>query len=125
MRTTVDLVRVVMTTNMSDPNIQVLIEIANRMVTERLTDGSLSTGALRDIETYLTAHLIAVGPERQAEEEEVDDVRVKYQGKFGLGLESTTYGQMVIALDTSGLLSESTKKKASISAIAQFKEDYD
>jgi hypothetical protein len=97
-----------MTTNMSDPNIQVLIEIANRMVTERLTDGSLSTGALRDIE-----------------EEEVDDVRVKYQGKFGLGLESTTYGQMVIALDTSGLLSESTKKKASISAIAQFKEDYD
>jgi len=54
--------------------------------------------------------------------EQVGDAKVEYIGKFGMGLDSTPYGQTLKMLDTSGELAAADKKKASIYAIPQFDE---
>lgn len=106
-------------TGLSDSKIDGLINVANLMVTNNLTGKGLSTDTLKYIETYLVAHLIAIGPERQAMTEKVGAVSATYQGKFGDGLKLTTYGQMVIQLDTSGTMERLNKSKVRIRAVKQ------
>ena len=119
MRTSATEVKAITVTALSDPILQQLIAIANRMVTNLLSSSGLAADVLKDIETYLTAHLIAIGPERQTEEERVLDVWVVHQGKFTEGLKSTTFGQMVLVLDTTKSFITASKQKASITAIPQ------
>jgi len=119
MRTTRSDVKAVIQTALEDNEIQILMEMANRMVTESLLSSSLSTAVLKDIETWLSAHLIAIGKERQPSEEKVQDIWIRYQGKFGESLRSTTFGQMVLMLDTSGAFDSTTKRKVSFNAIPQ------
>lgn len=118
-RTTVEIVKNVLDTTLTDTQITSYVNQANRMVTATLGGEGLTTSVLKDIETWLTAHLIAITRERQPSEEKVGDVLIRYQGKFGDFLNSTTYGQMVLMLDTSGKMQRQTKKRASIRAIQQ------
>ena len=106
-------------TALTDIQIDVFIGIANRMVTERLGSEGLSADLLKDIESFLTAHLIAIGKERQAIDERIDNIQASYQGVFGEGLKSTTYGQMVLTLDTTGLFAKAGKTAATIRSIYQ------
>ena len=78
------------------------------------------TDIYKEIERWFTAHMIASTRFRIALMEQVGDVKVEYVGKFGLGLDSTPYGQMVKTLDTSGKMAVLDKKKASIFAVPQF-----
>jgi hypothetical protein len=119
MRSTVTLVKTIMSTGLEDVEIEALIEVANRMVTSVLPTSSLSEAVLTDIETWLTAHLIAIGKERQTKDERVGDVWVKYNESKGQFLLSTTYGQMVLFLDSTGSFQSSSKLRASITAIKQ------
>lgn len=119
MRTTIALVKSVIPTGLEDPEIATLMGIANRMVTTVLAVESLTDETLKDIETWLTAHVIAIGKERQTREERVGDVWVKYNENKSQFLQSTTYGQMVLFLDTSGKFQSASKMRASIEAIKQ------
>ena len=118
-RTTEQNVKTVIETALETEDIQRLMAMANRMITNSLGSSGLDEALLTDIETWMTAHLIAVGKERQIASEKVHDVWITYQGKFGDFLRSTTYGQMVLSLDTTGTMDQATRKKAWIKAVPQ------
>lgn len=102
----------------SDTDIERYITAANAKVDNVLgSDTTLSDTLLAEIECYLAAHLIASTRVRQAEREEVDNVYIRYAGEFGKFLESTSYGQAVLMLDTSGKMASSGMKQAGLWAI--------
>lgn len=117
-RNTIADIKVIIETSLTDPDITVFINTADIMVTTVLGT-SLTTAILKEIEKYLTAHLIASTRERQTTEEQIGDAKVKYSGKYGETLLSTSYGQMVLQLDTSGKFSR--RKTAKFKAAPSFK----
>lgn len=122
-RTTADNVNEVIQSALEDADITALIEHANRIVTARLSGEGLTTTVLTDIETWLTAHLIATGKERAPVSEKIDDTWLTYlQYSTKEFLLSTSYGQMVLLFDTSGKMQEASKQQASITAIKQIND---
>ena len=120
-RVTVAEVREVITTDLLDASIAAYIGIANSMVTATVTCG-LDDDIMKEIERFLTAHLIAItsGNDRVTTAEKLGEAEVKYAGKYGEGLKSTQYGQMVLALDTCGAFANLGKKSATMRAITSF-----
>lgn len=118
-RTTATIVKSIMETGLEDADITTIINIANPIVTRVVGGEGLTEAVLTDIETFFTAHLIAIGKERQASQEKVGDVWITYQ-KNPIGfLQSTTFGQMVMFLDSSGKFQSAAKMRASITAFEQ------
>ena len=119
-RTTKTAVRYVIQTALEDDEIDALIMQSNLIVTRIVGSEGLASDVLKDMETWLTAHLIAIGKERQPQSEKVGDIWITFQKQDTKGfLESTTYGQMVLFLDSTGLFQKSSLKRASITAIKQ------
>lgn len=108
MRTTAAEVKEIMETNLSDAIIDAYILSANALVTKLLDfeSSGLTDTLMKEIERWLTAHLIASTRERQAKTEEAGGAKVVYAGNSNLGLDSTTYGQMVKILDTTGIMAK-------------------
>lgn len=74
-----------------------------------------SVAVLKQIETWVAAHFYAMrDPGASPSSEQVDGIRVTYQGRSGLGLESTRYGQMAITLDPTGVLRNLYKGSVSV-----------
>lgn len=121
-RVTLDEVKEIIETDLNNTSINAFILSANITVTAILgSDTVITTAQLKEIERWLTAHLIASSKERQAHSEKVGDANITYEGKTGKGLDSTTYGQQVMLLDTTGkIVSNIGKKRASITAITSF-----
>jgi len=111
-----------MDTALTDIQITPIIDQANRMVTRTLGGTTLTDAELLDIETWLTAHLIAIGKERQPQEERVDDIELVFQKEPQEFLKSTKYGQMVLTLDSTGLLQVAGKSKVTFKAIKQIQD---
>ena len=124
-RTTVTEVKIIMDTALEDSEVTSIIGYANRMVTNILGEEGLVDSLLKDIETYLSAHLIATGKERQASEEKVKDFTIKYTGKYGEFLKMTSFGYQVLMLDTTGKFADIGKQKINVVAIAQYPENYE
>lgn len=118
-RVTATEVRVIIETSLTDAAIDSYIAVANPMVTNTVTCG-LAAAVLKEIERWLTAHLISITKERTTTEEKLGEATVKYAGTFGEGLKSTPYGQMVLQLDTCGQFANLGKKVISITAITSF-----
>jgi hypothetical protein len=119
-RTTKTAVRYVIQTALQDDEIDALIGHANAIVTRTVGEEGLAESLLKEMETWLTAHLITIGKERQPLEEKIGDVWLKHEPTgFKSFLESTRFGQMVLFLDTTGNFQKSSLKKASIRAIEQ------
>lgn len=121
-RTTNTEVKIIIPTALEDAEIDSLIEVANRMVTRTLDGEGLTTALLKDIETWMTAHLISIGKERQVQSEKVDDIWLTYTKNPSGFLQSTTYGQMVLMLDTTGNFQKTVMKKATFTAIKQIQD---
>lgn len=119
-RTTATEVKEIITTSLTDAAIDNYINVATDMVDELDEDTTLTDSRLILIEQWLTAHLIAITKERQGSKEKVGDAEITYSGKFGMNLQSTTYGQTAAMLDTSGTLAQLGKKKIDITAITSF-----
>jgi len=85
---------------------------------------SLSAITLSEIEKWFTAHIIATIHDRPASQEKIGDASISYADTYAGGLASTTYGQMVMILDTTGLIAKAGKMKASIYAIKSFTDEY-
>lgn len=118
-RTDYDSVQSIMEQTLDRKKTEAFISSANVMVTEHLSDQDLGETLLKEIETYLTAHLLSLTIYRQAEQKKIGDASEKYSS-LGQGLKSTTYGQIVISLDSSGMLSNANKRIATIRVVPQF-----
>lgn len=119
-RTTIAEVKLIIDTDLEDDNITAYITGANALVTDVLTDSGLGATTLEEIERWLTAHMIAATQERQSKKEEAGGAKVEYTGVYGDGLRLTSYGQMVLALDSTGAMAGLGGKSASIFAIPSF-----
>ena len=102
----------------TDTIINAYIASAHTMVNEVL--GTEDTDLLTNIEMWLTCHMIAVTRERQALKEEAGGAKIEYTGKYDQGLKMTSYGQMVLLLDTSNLFATLGGRGASIYAVKSF-----
>lgn len=123
-RTTAEAVRDIIDTDLETEQIHAFINSAYNYVTARLADKGLSSDQLADIETWLAAHFLSTRDQRAAQEQIGQEYRVTYQGKTDMGLNATTYGQMAIALDTSGTLTKIAQgvKTASFRVISEYDE---
>jgi hypothetical protein len=104
----------------ADATVTIFITSANTLLNN--TSTGLSEETLTEIEKWLAAHLIASTVFRTTADEKVGDASVTYTGKWGMKLESTPYGQMVLLLDSTGLLATAGKMAAKIYAVKEFEE---
>lgn len=121
-RTTPEKVKEILDTDLTDDVVEAFILGASHTI-DRVFSGNttLSAEHLAEIERWLTAHLIAATREQQIAKAGVGGASVTYQGVTGKGLESTMYGQQVLALDTTGLMrSILMNRGASLKAISSF-----
>ena len=107
-------------TALSDPVITTFITSANVMVTQALGSSALGASVLKEIERWMTAHMIASSRERMAKSEEAGGAKISYTGQFYTGLRGTPYGQMVLVLDTTGAMAALGGKAVKLQAIKEF-----
>ena len=102
-----------------DEIIDAQIEAANVLVTEKIgSNTTITTAHLRVIELWLAAHFVALSVDRQVKVTGADRARDVYMGfSSGKGLMSTTYGQTVLTLDTTGEFANTGKRKARLTTI--------
>lgn len=103
-------VKEVIDTTLTDEAITPFLTVSNLLVTDILTDEGYPDALMKEIERWLAAHLVAIRDPRVSEEK-IGDVAAKYQGKSGLGLNHTSYGQQVMVLDHHGKLAEIAQGK--------------
>ena len=92
------------------------IDTAHLMVDENLLGSGLTEAVLTKIELFLSAHLVTLR-EKQIRIEEFGDSKNEYEGKTGMGLESSHYGQTVLLLDTTGVFATSGNPTAEFEVI--------
>ncbi len=95
----------VLETSLGDEQVDPFVDTANILVTEYLASSSLSAAILKEIETYLAAHFVTLR-DRRAKQERADGVGFTLEGDFGMGLDSSQYGQTAQILDSTGVLSQ-------------------
>ena len=123
-RTTVEEVREIITTSLTDAQVEIWMGIANTLVTENVACG-LSAAVLTEIERQITAHLIAQVPNSGAGaepiiSEKLDDASVTYADIWGKGFESSSYGKTALLLDSCGGLANMGKRTAKVIAVTSF-----
>lgn len=119
--TAAEVLQILDSCTLSTTIIDVFIGSASRVVDDVFENSTeLSSAQLEDIELWLTAHMIASTLHRQTSKDTVGDASVTYTGKWNKRLESTSYGQMVLVLDTTGLMGNVGKKAASMRAVKGF-----
>jgi hypothetical protein len=109
---------------LTDIQVEPYITAANLFI-DKIFAGNTEVGEelLTEMEKWLAAHMIAVTKFRTASKEKVGDADVTYTGKWGEGLHSTSFGQMVLFLDPSGLMTKAGKFPVSLFAIPSFDSD--
>lgn len=122
-RTTAAKVKEILDTDLTDSVIEAFILGASHTIDQVFSENTtLSADHLAEIERWFTAHLIAATREQQIAKAGAGGASVTYQGVTGKGLESTMYGQQVIALDPTGMLrSALSNRRAKLIAIPSFK----
>jgi len=112
MRTTVDdVIDILDNTELDDSVIEKYINSANVFVTGTLGT-TLSEAILTEIEKWMAAHMIVSTRERMSKDEGAGGAYIKWSGQWGMGLNFTPYGQMAVALDTTGVLNNIAKGKS-------------
>lgn len=114
-------VKDIIDTDLTDSVIDTYILYAHTLVEDHLVDEGLSDEALKEIERYLTAHAITATTNREAIEEEAGPARQKFSDVFGPGFFSTSYGQMAMNIDDSGILADlgQAKQRPTIKAVKE------
>ncbi|HDS00521.1 MAG TPA: DUF4054 domain-containing protein [candidate division Zixibacteria bacterium] len=99
----------IMDTALTQAQITPFLQAANLVVTDKLT-GEYRTDLLAEIERWLAAHLAAM-LDPQTSREKLGDADATYEGKTGMGLDFTRYGQQVKVLEYKGILAELGQSK--------------
>lgn len=114
-----------MAARVSDIEVRMVIEIdasldidafilaANLMVTALCTDSSLLATQLKEIERWLSAHLVAIR-EPMALSRKAGPFAESYMSKVALGLDVTHWGQQAMLMDTSGALAQANKQGGTV-----------
>ena len=111
-------VKVIINTTISDSDIDSHINIANRFITDVLGSKGMGSARLKDIELYISAHLILILQEKGGvKSERIGDSQRTYSVLSGEGLKMSRYGQTASMLDTSGTLLSVDKKKSIFRAL--------
>ena len=115
-------VKQIIDTDLADSVVEAFILGANYTVTEVLGDDTdLADGHKKEIERWLSAHLLASTREQQIQKAGAGGASVTYQGQTGNGLGATLYGQQVLALDTTGKMAATlSKRRISLAAVTSF-----
>ncbi len=102
-----------------DPGtIDAFITAANLFVTEMLSGKGLSDDLLKEIERWVSAHLVAImDGDLRLDAEKIGDASSKYQGKTGMHLNATLYGQQAQMLDSTGTLVDVGKTQSSVESL--------
>jgi hypothetical protein len=101
---------------MGNPEIEsgigIYIEVAHNLV-NRVFEGDLNIlqSTLKELELFITAHIITSTVLRQAVKEQVGDASVEYNKLTGDGLQSTSYGNVALMIDYTGKLRSMVSKK--------------
>lgn len=106
-----DEVIAIMDTTLGEDDVQPYCDSAHVFVDALLASAGLTETILKEIEKWMAAHMVSLSKERQSKEEGAGTAYIKYAGEWAKGLEQTSYGQMAIALDPSGTLSNLSKGK--------------
>ena len=120
-RVTATEVKEIIVTTVEDSVVDVMIASANLLVTDQLA-GELSAGLLKEIERWLSAHLLSMSLQRQTIKEEIGGDTNEQYATLGLNLDGSSYGQTVKMLDTTGLLANLGKSKGVITAVTSFED---
>ena len=103
-------VKKILSTTLTNEGITPFLTAANVLITDVLTDEDYGNLLMKEIEKWLTAHFVAIR-DPQIAKEKIGDVDATYQGKTGLGLNHTSYGQQVMVLEHHGKLAEIAQSK--------------
>lgn len=87
-----------------------------------IDDATVGDTLLKEMERWLTAHMLASTLQRMGEREKVGDAEIVYTGKWGEKLNSTPYGQVLLTMDITGKLAKTGKMAATIYTIPNFDE---
>lgn len=98
-------------TELTEAQLSAFVNSAHYVIQANLLNSGLDNNILTEIHKYLAAHFAALRDQR-LQAERVADVSYTYQGKTGMYLEATHYGQMALTLDTSGTLANLALKPA-------------
>lgn len=89
-------------------NLASYIQTANLLTNKVSSNDSnslLNSSDLKEIETYLAAHFYTFR-DQQYSQSQSDDSNDTYQGKTGMSLNSSFYGQTALMLDVTGYLKD-------------------
>lgn len=118
-RTTNTEVKAIMDTDLTDDQIDGYIESATALVDSWFDGVAATETMLKEVERWLTAHLIAISRERQAKEEGAGGAYIRYAGLFGTGLKTTSYGQTAIEIDVTGTLKKVSGRPVFFKAVKE------
>lgn len=113
-RVTASEVGEIISTDLTDAQVEAFINSANAIIQENMLEAGMSANILTQIELWLAAHLVAVSDQREQRVNLRDGDVTYHTPRFGLGLDGTMYGQQVKVLDYSGILSGLGQKRARI-----------
>lgn len=117
-RTTAKKVKEIIKTNLTEDQVEPYVISANVFVSNIFGTGT--SDLLAEIERWVSAHMIASTKTRQATNEKAGTASVTYSGQYGQGLASTSYGQMAMALDSTGVLASLGGKAIQLFAVPSF-----
>jgi hypothetical protein len=109
-RTTEADVKKIIDTELTIEEVTPFLETANVMITQNLSDEGYSDELMKQIETWLAAHFVAIRDPRVSREKFGDGDQT-FHGKSGMGLAHTPYGQQVMMLDSHGILATVSNTK--------------
>ncbi len=110
-------VKVIIKTTLADADITKFITDANVFVNVYLLNKINDNELLAEIEKYTAAHFIAISIERQTTSEKIGELTLQFNDINGIGLQSTTYGQMACKLDYTGTLEGLNNRKGNFKFI--------
>jgi hypothetical protein len=116
---TVDEVKNIIDTTLDTADIEAYISTATAVLDNAYTGYTVSTALRKEVERWLTAHLIASTREQQLTEAKAGSASAKFQGKTGMNLYSTFYGQNAISIDTTGALAGLGGKTINITSLEE------
>lgn len=102
-------------TELTPSQLGAFINSSHTLIQKNLLGKGLSNDELIEIHKYLAAHFASLMDQRKRSER-VAEVSKTYQGDTGMYFEATHYGQMALALDTTGTLASLGQQPATMTS---------
>lgn len=115
--TALDQLKAVFPSQLADATLQFFLDTATELAGDVLKNSGLSSDRKDKITIFLAAHMAHSTAPRAEMEMIGSEYKYSVQGKTGMDLKATFYGQNALALDTSGSLQRLGSKIAGITTL--------